>query len=659
MASTIANYQGNGSTTDFNVPFDYLAKKFVKVTVDSREKLGGDYGDTTKDYFFVDKTTIRFNTAPASGTEIIIRRYTSATDRIVSFKDASVLKAKDLDVSSIQTNHIAEEGRDIINDALIKNKEGNWDAKGNRIVNVGTPEADSDAVPYGVYKADALGAYQSKLDAEGARDRAIEAETNSKKSEANSKLSEENAQASADTAVSASEHADAVKVENQAILQEAKEIRDENKVLDTNTKNNANVAQVKADEAKVSETNAKKSEVNSKASEVSASDSASLAKAQVALAVQEVTKAKEQVSLATQQATLATTKATEAEDSATGASQSATAASASAKNASASAGTATTQATNASNSAKAAKLSADNAALSKTAADTSATNAKASEVEAKKQADLAKDYANQATSGQVNADWNETVSTSKAFIKNKPTLGALASKDSIAYSEITGTPPEQDLSGLATKNELQTGLAGKAPKNHTHTIADVTNLQTALDAKTNDATLQVDLTDIRESITNVSAKVDGIGDTLSPTYAKKQGILDACDKALNGANSVRAGGPTLDEIKSALATIQAQLGQLESRGYVKETGKSSDGTSWYRVWSDGWIEQGGTYTSSDNNEYPVTLSKKMTTTNYHSTVTGGYNQASNCDFGCCYDKTTSGFKAVVIEPRGTWYVCGY
>lgn len=154
MASTIANYQGNGSTTDFSVPFDYLAKKFVKVTVDSREKLGGDYGDTTKDYFFVDKTTIRFNTAPASGAEIIIRRYTSATDRIVSFKDASVLKAKDLDASSIQTIHIAEEGRDIINDALIVDKEGNWDAKSRKITNVNDPENDQDAMTLGYYKQD-------------------------------------------------------------------------------------------------------------------------------------------------------------------------------------------------------------------------------------------------------------------------------------------------------------------------------------------------------------------------------------------------------------------------------------------------------------------------------------------------------------------------
>lgn len=278
MASTIIIYAGDGTRTDFTVPFDYLKKSFVTVRLGAGTPLtGGDYGDTGSDYYFLDKTTIRLKVAPSSGESLTIRRYTSATERVVTFKDASILKATDLDTSQVQAFHIAEEGRDILEDSLSVNREGNWDAKGKRIINVGTPEADSDAMTYGIYKTDAKGAYQAKLDAEAARDAAKVSETNAKASEVNAEASEVNAKesevatkTSADTALSAAKHADAVKTENQAILEEAQQLQTNIEASERNAYDNAAIATQKADEAKVSEGNAKVSEENAKASEVSA-----------------------------------------------------------------------------------------------------------------------------------------------------------------------------------------------------------------------------------------------------------------------------------------------------------------------------------------------------------------------------------------------------
>lgn len=69
-------------------------------------------------------------------------------------------------------------------------------------------------------------------------------------------------------------------------------------------------------------------------------------------------------------------------------------------------------------------------------------------------------------------------------------------------------------------------------------------------------------------------------------------------------------------------TIKKVLEFLKNRNsadaYVVETG--GDSTSWYRVWSDGFIEQGG-YEIASQPRQTITFHKSMTGTDY--TVTFG------------------------------------
>ena len=88
-----------------------------------------------------------------------------------------------------------------------------------------------------------------------------------------------------------------------------------------------------------------------------------------------------------------------------------------------------------------------------------------------------------------------------------------------------------------------------------------------------------------------------------------------------------------------------------------------NGTSWYRVYSDGWCQQGGFCTGSTS--YTVTFLKPFINTNYNPTVTFNYSHnATIMNMGC--DTLTTNTMRININDgnQGSsrpvfWQACGY
>lgn len=579
MASTIFIYEGDGTRTDFTVPFDYLKKSFVTVRLGAGTTTtltGGDYGDTGSDYYFLDKTTIRLKVAPASGESLTIRRHTSATERVVTFKDASILKATDLDTSQMQAFHIAEEGRDAINDAIIGDKEGNWDARGHRITNVGAPIKDNDAVNLKYYKKDVEGVYQARLNAEKARDAA-------KVSEANAKTSEISA---SDSALLAKDWA--IKLDDTVDGSEY------------SSKYYANSSASSAKVASDAETQAKEAEKN------------------------------------------ATAQAADAKGSAQSAQNSASSASTSAGNAKVSEANAEASETASKASENASKASADNAKASEIKSTQEADRAES-------EADRAKKYAEQASSGQLQADWDQTDSTQKDYIKNKPTIPTKVSQLNNDLGYLT-----KDIS------EVISAPGASFTGDVSATTVNATSLVVTEESK-------LGPTWIRGAgflfVEADPAKGLGVSaDLTDGTYGAIVSVRNVKDPYVPGGISFSTRTP-----KSGINTNHTMEfrndGSLNIDGkemvYVNKTW--NNGSSWYRKYSDGWIEQGGAFTKNRDTNVTVTFPVAFRDTNY-TIATSQYAPHSGNSPGCVFtSKTNTG----IIHNQGSWggewgwFACGY
>lgn len=136
---TSITYTGTGSQKLFDIPFDYLRTSFVKTNVDD---IVLTYGE---DYVIINRQ-IEFTVAPISGSHVVIYRETT-TDRLVSWADASVLKASDMTINQVQQLHILEEQQDWTKtNSIVTEGTIGWNARFHKIINVGDPVEPQDAV---------------------------------------------------------------------------------------------------------------------------------------------------------------------------------------------------------------------------------------------------------------------------------------------------------------------------------------------------------------------------------------------------------------------------------------------------------------------------------------------------------------------------------
>tara|TARA_S200002703_G_scaffold160_1_gene258 strand:- start:650 stop:1591 length:942 start_codon:yes stop_codon:yes gene_type:complete len=172
------------STRAFNLSnssFDTSIGEVLEVFV-SGVKLKGEGKNVAGDEFTVNNTatiaTIASDTdlanatdstvtQLAAGNDVLFRRVSNRTSQQVDFQPGSVIREADLDNANKQVFRIAQESIDIARDAMPRQADGNFNANNNKVLNLGYPDASSDAASKAYVDAVASGQGQNLVSDSG------------------------------------------------------------------------------------------------------------------------------------------------------------------------------------------------------------------------------------------------------------------------------------------------------------------------------------------------------------------------------------------------------------------------------------------------------------------------------------------------------------
>ena len=125
-------------------------------------------------------------------------------------------------------------------------------------------------------------------------------------------------------------------------------------------------------------------------------------------------------------------------------------------------------------------------------------------------------------------------------------------------------------------------------------------------------------------------------------------------------------GTDVSELVEGIGAVSTRVSNLEENkvdingnDYVVETGRK--GTSWYRKWKSGWLEQGGIIPALSDQVYTVTymLPFKDLTYYAHNTMEWPNSGTADWRYMCCYNRTVQSFQTFTQSiTQKTWYACG-
>ena len=139
MANTYVDYTATAAQTDFAFNFPYLEDEHVIVEIN---------GVATTDFTIVTSPALKvvLDSGATAGDIVRVRRVSQRNTNLVDFQNGSVLTEAELDRAYLHNRYLAEEISEL-NDQSLQIAAGGteWNAKGLRIKNVGTPTDTTDA----------------------------------------------------------------------------------------------------------------------------------------------------------------------------------------------------------------------------------------------------------------------------------------------------------------------------------------------------------------------------------------------------------------------------------------------------------------------------------------------------------------------------------